>query len=51
MLQTSICTELYVRLKRTAAAQRPTQTKGIENERTNLKEDNYGTILFYISDE
>lgn len=41
MLQTSICIELYVQLKRTAAAQRPTQTKGRENERINLKEANY----------
>ena len=28
--------------------QRHTPTKGIESERINLKEDNYGTILFYI---
>ena len=45
------CTMLYARLKRTVAAQRHTQTKGIENERINLKEDNYGTILFHIYDE
>lgn len=48
MLQTSICTELYVRLKRVVVAQRHTPTKGREGERINLKEDDYGTILFYI---
>lgn len=44
-------TMLYVHLKRTVAAQRHMPTKGKENERINLKEDNYGTILFYIFDE
>ena len=42
---------LYAHLKRTVAAQRPTPTKGIESERTNLKGNNYGTILFHIYDE
>ena len=49
--QTSICTGFYVHVKRIVAAQHHTQIKGIESERINLKEDNYGNILLYIFNE
>nr|DAS68907.1 MAG TPA: hypothetical protein [Caudoviricetes sp.] len=36
ILQTSICIELYVRLKRTVAVQRHTQIREIENGKINI---------------